>query len=306
MNKKGVILLAYGGPNKKEDIAPFYRDIRMSYAGVEPTQEQLDELIDEYEMIGGKSPLLEVTQKQADNLEKALGEEYSVYIGMRHWEPWIENTIRQMKNDGIEEAVGIVMAPHFSKMSVCKYYEKVVKSMKDANYDLKLHWVNSWHDHPDYIEGVAEKIQEVFPNFPEEKKDDVRIVFTAHSLPMRLMEYYGPYPRQLNETCELIAQKLNHKKWTFSYQSVGKSRMPWLGPDIVDAVKDLHKEGEKYLLVCSIGFIVDHFEVIFDLDIEAKPEAEKLGMQFERAKTLNDSPSLTRTLTDLVKKKTGS
>lgn len=300
--KRGILLLAYGGPNKREDIAPFYRDIRMSYAGREPTQEQLDELIERYDMIGGKSPLLEITQQQAASIKKELNNEYPVYIGMRHWEPWVHEAIQEMKADGIEEAVAIVMAPHFSKMSVCKYFERVDEALEAQNYDLKLHRIKSWHDHPEYINGVAERVNEVLPKFPESVRDQVMLMFTAHSLPARILEYYGYYPAQLKETCQLLSEKLNHSKWSFAYQSAGKSRVPWLGPDIVDAIQDLQKQGEQYILVCSIGFIADHLEIIFDIDIEAKPEAEKVGVQLERTKTLNDSPYLARTLADIVQK----
>ena len=301
--KRGILLLAYGGPNKREDIAPFYRDIRMSYAGREPTQEQLDELIERYDMIGGYSPLLEITQQQAESLKKELGNEYPVYIGMRHWEPWISETIKQMKADGIEEAVSIIMAPHFSRMSVCKYYERVNEYLEAENYDLKLHRVKSWHTHPEYIKGLAERVREVLPKFPQASRQDTLMMFTAHSLPARILEYYGPYPKQLHETCQLLAEELGHHKWTFAYQSAGKSRVPWLGPDIVDAIQEQQQKGEKQILVSSVGFIADHLEIIFDIDIEAKPEAEQVGVQLERTRTLNDSPYLARTLADIVQSK---
>jgi ferrochelatase len=299
--KKGILLLAYGGPNKRDDIAPFYRDIRMSYAGVEPTQEMIDELIEEYDMIGGYSPLLEITENQAESLRKELNYEYPVYIGMRHWEPWIHETMKQMKEDGIEEAVSIIMAPHFSRMSVCKYYERVNEALEWLNYDLKLHRVKSWHTHPEYIKGVAERVKEGRKQFSDDiPEEDVHYLFTAHSLPAKVLEYYGPYPKQLRETCELLSQELGHNNWSFSFQSAGKSRMPWLGPDILEHVHTLADQGQDKVLTTSIGFIADHFEIINDIDIEAKPEAHKRNMTLERSKTLNDSPYLARTLADVV------
>lgn len=302
--KTGVLLMAYGGPNKREDIPAFYRDIRLSYAGVEPTQEMIDELIEEYDQIGGYSPLLEITERQAEGLRKELNYEYPVYIGMRHWEPWIHDTIKQMKEDGIEEAVCIVMAPHFSKMSVCKYFERVYEALEDQNYDLKVHRVDSWHDHSHYLEGMAQRVIEGREQFSKDIADeDIHYLFTAHSLPAKILEYYGPYPQQLRETSELLSQKLNHQNWSFCYQSAGKSRMPWLGPDILDHVHTLAKQGQKHILVTSIGFIADHFEIINDIDIEAQPDAEKLGMDLKRSKTLNDSPYLAKTLSDIVQTK---
>jgi len=208
-----------------------------------------------------------------------------------------------MKADGIEEAVAIVMAPHFSKMSVCKYFERVNEALEAEQYDLTLHRVDSWHTHPQYIKGLASRVREVLPAFTGTSQADIHMLFTAHSLPARILEYYGPYPRQLHETCRLLADELNHPKWSFAYQSAGKSRVPWLGPDITEAIKDLEKQGEQNILVCSIGFIADHLEIIFDIDIEAKPEAEQIGVQLERTKTLNDSPYLARTLADIVQKR---
>ncbi len=302
--KKGILLLAYGGPNRREDIAPFYRDIRMSYAGVEPTQEMIDELIEEYDMIGGYSPLLEITQNQANSLKQELNNEYPVYIGMRHWEPWIHETLQQMQQDGIEEAVCIIMAPHFSRMSVCKYYERVNEALEWLNYDLKLHRIKSWHTHREYIKGMAERVKEGRQQFPEDiPNENIHYLFTAHSLPAKVLEYYGPYPKQLNETSQLLSEELDQSNWSFCFQSAGKSRMPWLGPDILSHLHTLADQGQNKVLVTSIGFLADHFEIINDIDIEAKPEAHKLNMELARSKTLNDSPYLARTLADIVQQR---
>ena len=300
MTKKGILVLAYGAPNKPEDILPFYTDIRR---GKEPTAELLKELEDRYALIGGSSPLLKITRMQMDAISKRFNDEVPIFLGMRHWEPWIHEGVKEMQDAGIEEAVVIVMAPHYSKMSVGKYWERLEEALEKYDYHPKLHRIDSWHTNPDYIKALAEKVENAMQEFSRDERDEVLLMLTAHSLPERIKTWNDPYQEQLLETGRLLSEELGHSKWTFAFQSAGRTPEPWLGPDILDAIKDKSNEGEKKLLVCSIGFIADHLEVIYDIDIEAKPEAEKNGVKLVRAESLNDSSLLINTFEKLIREK---
>lgn len=289
--------MAYGGPNKIEDIKPFYTDIRR---GKEPTPEQLEELTERYRHIGGKSPLLEITTLQGNALQEALGEEYKVYIGMRHWEPWIRDAVKEMKEDGVEDAVAMVMAPHFSKLSVEKYMEGLEKAMAEENYSPNIRKIQSWNMHPLYLRGLEERIGEALNNFTPLERKELLMLFTAHSLPEKIKEWNDPYETQLIETSGALAESLKQERWSFAYQSAGRTPEPWLGPDILDAIEEAGAKGIKNILVCSIGFIADHLEVIYDIDIEARPAAEKLGIHLERARSLNDSFHLIEAFRQMV------
>lgn len=294
MTKKGVLLMAYGGPDSIEDVKDFYIDVR---SGRIPSEQLIEELTERYKSIGGKSPLLEITQKKAAALQNLLENKYKVYVGMRHWHPFIHETVKKMIADGITEAVGIIMAPHFSKMSVEKYYQKLNEALDENGNSIKFKEIHSWHDHPKFIKAVAEKIRGTLKHFENEKPV---IVFTAHSLPEKILEWNDPYPEQLNETCELIAKELKFKNWTFAYQSAGRTKDPWLGPDLLNKLETLKSEGVNSVLVCPVGFISDHLEVIFDIDIEAQEKAKELGIHLERAPSLNDTPLLIECFSDLV------
>ncbi len=298
--KKGVLIMAYGAPNKMEDVEPFYTDIR---GGKKPSPELLEELVGRYKLIGGKSPLLEITTAQANGLQERLGEEYKVYVGMRHWEPWIPQVMQIMKKDGVEEILALVMAPHYSKMSIGKYMNIVEQTNLDNNYKFKIHKIENWHTHPLFIKALSKKTSEAMEKFSEEEQKDLMVFFTAHSLPVRIREWNDPYENQLNETSRLVAEKLNIKKWKFAFQSAGRTPEPWLGPDIVDAISNLSVQNGKAALVCVVGFIADHLEVIYDIDIEAKPEAEKIGVHLERIDMLNDNSTLINCFEEIVREK---
>ncbi len=296
--KRGILVLAYGGPNKPEDIEPFYTDIRR---GRPPSKELLDELTERYAMIGGSSPLLRITTDQANGIEQAFEGVYKTYIGMRHWEPWIPEALAAMHADGIEEAVAIVMAPHYSKMSIGKYYGIVDKYLEEhPAWKVNINRVESWHTHPKFIEACAKKIEVAFQQFSPEERNEVMMILSAHSLPVRIREWNDPYESQLQETSKLIAEKLNHKKWMWAFQSEGRTPEPWLGPDICKVMEDLHQKGENNIVSYPIGFICDHLEVIFDIDIEAGDIAKKNGMKLVRAASLNDDDTLIAAFKDII------
>lgn len=297
--KKGVLIMAYGSPDKTEDIEAYYTDIRRGNA---PSPAQLEELTGRYNAIGG-SPLLQITMQQAMNLQNELGSDYQVYLGMRHWKPWILDAVAKMKDDNIEQAVGIVMAPHYSSMSIEKYIGKVQEAMQELNYNPDMKFVKSWHDQPLYIEALNQKITDALALFSEEEKKNIKVIFSAHSLPERIIEMKDPYKDQLLETSDLLARKAGIANWTFAFQSAGRTNEKWLGPDLLTVMDNLQAEGIKSVLVCAIGFICDHLEVLYDIDIEAQDQARKTGMHLERTQSLNADPLLAILFAQLVHEK---
>ena len=298
--KKAVLVMAYGSPNKLEDIEPFYTDIRR---GNKPSPELLHELTERYKAIGGSSPLLVVTVAQANGIAHELGDEYTAYVGMRHWTPWIPEALEQMRQDGIEKAVGVVMAPHFSGMSVARYIALVEDAKQKMGYSLEIEYIQSWYDHPLFIEALNEKIESTLQHFTEEEKAGLKVIFTAHSLPEKILENNDPYKDQLLETSRLVAEKAGINNWTFAFQSAGRTQEKWLGPDLLEVLHAEAEAGLKAVLICSVGFITDHLEVLYDIDIEGKAKAKELGMHLERTPSLNADPRLARLIADLVKEK---
>ena len=285
--------MAYGGPDSLDDIEPYLLDIR----GGRPTSlELVEEISDRYKQIGGKSPLLAITNRQAAALEVALGVGYRAYTGMRHWTPYIGDTIAQMQADGIRRAVAMVAAPHYSFMSIGAYFDKV----KEAGSDIEFAYVDHWHDEPDFIEVLAQRTSNGLARFADE--GSVKVIFTAHSLPTRILEQGDPYDVQLSHTAKLVAEKLNLLDWDFCYQSASHSREPWLGPTIEDVIPQLAAEGYVNLLVVPVGFVSDHVEVLFDIDIEARQIAEANGMRLERSDSLNDDPLFIAAMAAVVRK----
>ncbi|MDR5695399.1 MAG: ferrochelatase [Armatimonadota bacterium] len=293
----GVLLMSYGSPGSLEEVEPYYTHIR---GGRKPSPELLKELVARYQAIGGKSPLLEITYRQAAALEANLrssGVEARVYVGMRHSPPFISEAVSSMAKDGIRKAVALSMAPHYSAMSVGEYIRLAEEARRDSPWDLSFHYIRSWHDHPGYIAAVAETVQEALVSFPER---EVTVVFTAHSLPQRVLQEGDPYPKELLRTCELVSKECGGLRWTLAYQSAGRTQEAWLGPEVGEVLKELRREGATSVLVCPVGFVADHLEVLYDLDIEARGVAEELGMRFRRAPSLNDRPAFIAALADIV------
>lgn len=298
----GVLLMAYGGPDKLEDIPAFLLDIR----GGRPTsQELIDEITANYRKIGGKSPLLELTQQQAALLEDTLnvdapsGVRYKTYIGMRHWTPWIKDAVTEMVADGVRHAVALVLAPHYSSMSIAKYFAQLDAALAEHDTPFTYSAITSYHNHPLYIEALAQRVRQGMADMPP----DTLVIFSAHSLPVRIMEQGDPYDAQLKETARLVAAQagLTEAQWTFSYQSAGRSPEPWLGPQIEEYVVELAEQGHTHLLSCVVGFVCDHVEVLFDIDIKAQQTAAAAGATLRRVPSLNDDPLFIAALADLVR-----
>lgn len=298
----GVLLMAYGGPDTLDDIPGFLRDIR---GGRPTTQELIDEITENYRKIGGKSPLLDISRQQAADVERQLNAQaadsttYKVYLGMRHWTPWIENVVADMVADGIQHAVALVLAPHFSQMSIAKYFAKLDAALAQHDTPFTYTAITSYHDHPLYIEALVQRVRAGLATMP----DDTHVIFSAHSLPVRIIEQGDPYDDQLRETARLVAAQvgLSDDRWSFSYQSAGRSPEPWLGPQIEDYVVELAQQGYKNLLSCVVGFVADHVEVLFDIDIKANQAAENAGARLDRVPSLNDDPLYIGALVDLIR-----
>jgi len=291
--------MAYGSPDKTEDIEAYYTDIRR---GNRPTSDQLQELMERYHAIGG-SPLLRITSDQAASVQEELGSGYDVFIGMRHWKPWILEAVQSMKEQGIDEAVGIVMAPHYSSMSIEKYIGKVEEARAQVAPELHVNYIKSWHKESLFIEALNRKIAKALQKFSGHELEGLHVVFTAHSLPEKILLQNDPYKDQLLETSALVANAAGIKNWSFAFQSAGRTQDKWLGPDLLDVITGLRNNGVKAILVCSVGFITDHLEVLYDIDIEAQHYAKKIGVHLERTESLNADPLLAVLWADLVRKK---
>ena len=299
----GVLLMAYGCPSWPDDLEAYYTHIR---GGRKPSPELLLELAGRYRAIGGRSPLLTITKRQATALEAHLcgqaPDGYRVYVGMKHARPFIAQAIAQMAAEGITQAVGITLAPHYSKMSIGAYIEAAEAARTGPATALTVRYVERWGDHPLFVEAVAERLAMALAQVSGAERSAVPVIFTAHSLPERILTWGDPYPEELHRTSKLVAAIRGVRHWKFAYQSCGRTPEPWLGPDVLTVLRRLQREGERTVVLCSIGFIADHLEVLYDLDIQARGLADQLGMRLIRAETLNDHPLLIKALADLVKR----
>lgn len=296
----GILVMAYGSPDTTDDVEAYYTHIRR---GRKPSPEQVAELIARYEAIGG-SPLNEITFKIAGEIEHRLASEGKVkaYVGMKHWHPYIDATVRKMAEEGIRQAVALALAPQYSKMSVEGYLEAA--RGEAAKVGIELAEVRSWHLEPLYIEALAAKLAEARARFPEGVQR-VRVLFTAHSLPERILEWNDPYPVQLDETCRAVASAATVDDWSFAYQSASQTHEPWLGPDILDVLDELKAGGYQGVLVCPVGFVTDHLEILYDIDIEAKGRADELGLHLERTASLHTDGRFIDALAKVVRAHAG-
>lgn len=300
----GVLVMAYGTPDGPDDVLPYYTHIRR---GRPPTPEALQELVERYEAIGGRSNLNEITRAQAKGIGARLNDgsddryEYRIYVANKHWKPWIPDTVKQMAADGIKQAVAVVMAPQGSKMSSGSYFEQVKSALAELDNPIQFSFVFNWHLEDGFIAAEAEKVEEALAKFPEVNRERLAVIFSAHSLPERILTWHDPYPVHLEEMGKAIAAKVGLKNVHFAYQSAGRTPEPWLGPDVAEKAEELAAAGERSILVCAAGFISEHLEVQFDLDIEMQEAADKLGIHFERTAMLNDHPLLLQALADKVR-----
>ena len=298
----GVLVMAYGGPGSLEEIPGYLADIR---GGRVTPRHVVEEITQNYRAIGGRSPLLEVTRRQVDALAAALGDEYLCYLGMRHWSPWIEEVVGEMVEDGIERAVGLVLAPHYSALSVARYQQRVADGLEHSRGSIDFEHVSSYHDAPGLIEAFAARVVEGLARWPEEGRERVHVVFSAHSLPERVLADGDPYGGQCLETARLVATRAGvpDERWSWSYQSAGRTPEPWAGPDLGEHLEELAARGVRDVVVVPVGFVSDHVELLFDVDVRARDVADRVGIRLERPPALNDDPVFIRTLAGLVEQR---
>ncbi|GIK56248.1 MAG: ferrochelatase [Chloroflexi bacterium] len=296
----GVLIMAYGGPNSLEEIPGYLADIRH---GRVTTPAVLAEITHNYTQIGGKSPLLEFTAAQVAAIRGHLDpDKFKVYLGMRHWAPWIEDAVREMLDDGISRAVSLVLAPHFSKLSIAKYHNKIEVGLAMFHGRIEFAHIDSYHDVPGLIGPLAARVQDGLHEWPEEERADVHMVFSAHSLPERILKMGDPYDSQLRETARLVAAQagLPDGRWSWSYQSAGRSPEPWLGPQLQEYIPELAAQGIKNIVSVPVGFVCDHVEILFDIDIQAQAVAREFGVRLVRPSALNTDPVFMKQLADLI------
>ena len=278
-----VVLMAYGSPSDLSDIRSYLEDIR---GGRRVSDEAVEELTERYRRIGGRSPLDDVTEAQRAVLEREL--ELPVFVGMKHWRPRIAEAVDRAVAGGADTVVGIVLAPHYSKLSVEGYRDRLEEAISNR---ADLRFVESWHTHEPYIAVLADRV----------RGTDAHVVFTAHSLPARILDEGDPYRDQLLETSQLVAERAGLEEWSFAFQSASPTGEPWLGPDILEELGSLKARGVDRLLACPVGFVSDHLEILWDLDVEARERAAELGIGFDRIRSLNDDPAFVRGLAQLVR-----
>ena len=293
----GLLVMAYGGPDNLEEVEPYLMDVR-GYRATAP--DIVHEVRERYREIGGRSPILERTRAQADAIESVLneqGQDFKAFVGMRHWHPFIQDTLADMRAQGIERSVGLVMAPHYSRMSIQAYFNKI----EEAKSGMQIAKIYDWHLMPEYLDALADRVRTALERFPESVRHDVPIIFTAHSLPERILEWGDPYPLQLLATTEALIERLGPRPYEFAYQSAAISTDPWLGPDASEVMERYAVEGRQHMLICPIGFVCEHVEILYDIDVVYQNLAKNLGVHLERIEMLNDEPQMIRGLAGMVR-----
>jgi ferrochelatase len=281
--------MAYGSPERLADVPAYYADIR---GGRPIAPELLEDLVERYRRLGieESSPLNAITERTRAALERELG--LPVYTGMKHWTPRIAEAADAALAAGADTVVGLVLAPHYSALSIKGYRDQLEQALAGR---ADLRFVDSWHDDDAFIEVLAEKVRGA----------DAHVVFTAHSLPERILAMGDPYKEQLLETSRLVAERAGVADWSFSFQSESPTGEPWLGPDILDHLRDLHARGTGRVLVCPVGFVSDHLEIRWDLDVEAVELAHELGLELRRIEMPNDEPRFVAALAAIVRRALG-
>ena len=301
--KTAVLLMAYGTPRSKEEILPYYTDIRRGRA---PTDEQLKDLSNRYEAIGGLSPLKQLTEAQQSALQSALDKKcpdaYTVFLGLKHATPFIEEAVEVIAAQGFTKIVALVLAPHFSSFSIGQY---VGRAEEAANkHAITVTAITSWATEPAFIDFLATDMRLKLSSMPQRTK----VLFTAHSLPQRIIDAGDPYPDELRSTAQAVASAVGlsqWSQWSIAWQSAGRTPEPWIGPDILAVIQDLGAtrstdEPVDGVLVCACGFVADHLEVLYDLDIEAERAAQSLGLLFARTACVNDDKTVMSALAQRV------
>ncbi|MBO0960691.1 ferrochelatase [Neobacillus sp. MM2021_6] len=303
--KMGLLIMAYGSPDKEADLERYYTDIRH---GQKPSAELIADLKSRYDAIGRISPLMKITSEQAIKLEKHLNDiqdqiEFKMYLGLKHIEPFIEDAVKKMHEDGIDEAVSLVLAPHFSTFSVKTYNERAREEARKIG-GPNIITIDSWYKEPKFISYWSKMIKQVYNQMPAEEKSNSMLIFSAHSLPEKILQFHDPYPDQLQETADLIAASAGIPRYTVGWQSAGKTPEPWLGPDVQDLTRELFKEHQyKAFVYAPVGFVCNHLEVLYDNDIECKTVTDDLGTAYYRPEMPNANDEFIDVMSTVILKK---
>jgi protoporphyrin/coproporphyrin ferrochelatase len=280
--------MAYGSPNSLDEVGEYLRQVR---GGKLPAPEEVEQLRERYRQVGGQTPLLKITLAQAKALELKLRSDQidsKVYVGMKHWHPFIEDVVEKIVSDGAQDIIGLALAPHYSKLSIGGYEDAVRRGLAKTGSPAQFSMVESWHDQQSLVNALSRHVRDGLKKFDEPSK--VVVLFTAHSLPRKFVSDDDPYRSQLQETSQRVADQSKVKIWDFAFQSAGRPAETWLGPQITEKIAESSRKGVQGILVCPAGFVSDHLEILYDLDIEAKNCAADLGMRLERTDSLNDDP----------------
>ena len=299
-----VLLIAFGGPQGMDDIRPFLANV-LRGRNVPPAR--VEQVAHHYELFGGISPITELTRRQAEGLNQRLvaaGTSLPVYLGMRNWHPFIDDTLREMSRAGVRRAIGFIMAAHASYSSCQQYRENVrdarPRLREEGEADVEITYVPGWFNTPGFVEANCDRVRQALSRLSDAEQASARLVFTAHSIPLTMAER-SQYREQLNESSRLVAERLGISDWSLVYQSrSGRPQDPWLGPDVCDYLRQLKSEGVSAAVVCPIGFVCDHIEVLYDLDREAAEVARAIDLPMVRAEAVNDHPAFLDTMAATV------
>jgi protoporphyrin/coproporphyrin ferrochelatase len=290
-----VLLLAHGAPDRLSDIPQFLLNVR---AGRGLPEKAVQEIIHRYARIGGSSPLLRITKQQAEELARIIG--LRVYVGMRNWKPYIEEAVRKLTEDGAGRAVAVCLAPQNSRTSIDLYRSYLSQAVEKVAPGLQVEFVENWHDHADLIAAFREKVSAAVAGAEAESGQPLPVIFTAHSVPVRTIAAGDPYENQVRETAQLLAQSLGLKEYKVAFQSQGMTSEPWVGPTVESLIDEFAEQGYRRIVLAPIGFVSDHVEVLYDIDVAFREYAQKKGIQIVRPESLNASPLFIRCLASIV------
>jgi len=295
----GVLLLAHGAPDRLEDIPEFLLNVR---GGRRLPGAAVNEIIRRYNLIGG-SPLLRLSTLQAEGLAKLLG--HPVYLGMRNWKPFISEAVRQINADGLDRVVALCLAPQNSRTSIGLYKKYLFEDVERLAPNLQVDFIENWHDHPGLVEAFRERVATALAGVQAEADGPVPVIFTAHSVPEKTIEDGDPYEQQVRATAALVAKALSLKEFKVAFQSQGMTSEPWIGPTVESLIDQLATQGRRDVLLAPVGFVSDHVEILYDIDVAFRQYGKTRGVTVHRSESLNDSPLFLRALAAIVTERCG-
>lgn len=295
-----VLLMAYGSPESLDEVEGYYTHIR---GGRRPSDAAVAGLQERYRRVGGRTPLLDLTRQTQASLAEALagaGRPAAVYAGMKHWHPFIADVVRTMRDDGVTHVTALPLAPHYSRISIGGYQRALEEAAHAAGAAFDITFVPSWHRHPAFVALLTQRVRAALDAFPGSPGAAVTVVFTAHSLPARIREWQDPYESEVAQSAAAVAASAGIAHWQVAWQSAGATGEPWIGPDILEQLDVLSSDGIERVLVVPIGFVCDHLEILYDIDVEAHERAQQLGLTLRRIAMPNATPEFVRTLAAVV------